>query len=47
MIVLGVGLDQFNTSFFVKKYEIGISFQKRTFINKENIINAINEILNN
>ena len=47
MIVLGVGLDQFNTASFVKKYEMGISFQKRTFINKENIINAINEILNN
>ena len=47
MIVLGVGLDQFNTASFVKKYNMGISFQSRKNINKNNIIESINEILLN
>ena len=35
MIVLGVGLDQFNTASFVKKYNMGISFQSRKNIKRK------------
>ena len=47
MVVLGVGLDQFNTASFIKKNEMGIVFQRNKFINKENLKNAIFNVLNN
>jgi 2-hydroxyacylsphingosine 1-beta-galactosyltransferase len=44
MIVLGVGLDHFNTASIVKSYSMGEVFQSLNLITKDNLINAINKI---
>ena len=47
MVVLGVGLDQFNTAAFIKKGGMGIVFQRNYFINRESLKNAISDVLKN
>ena len=47
MVVLGVGLDQFNTASFIKKGKMGIVFQRNYFINRESLKKAIFDVLNN
>jgi hypothetical protein len=44
MVVLGVGLDHFNTASIVKSYSMGEVFQSSKLITKDNLINAINKI---
>ena len=44
MVVLGVGLDQFNMASMVKSYSMGEVFQSLNLITKDNLIKAINKI---
>ena len=44
MVVLGVGLDQFNMASMVKSYSMGEVFQSTKLITKDNLIKAINKI---
>ena len=44
MVVLGVGLDQFNMASMVKSYKMGEVFQSPNLITIDNLKNAINKI---
>jgi UDP:flavonoid glycosyltransferase YjiC (YdhE family) len=46
MVVLGVGLDHYNVASFIKKRKIGEVFQRKNSINKDAIINSIENVLN-
>ena len=46
MVVLGVSLDHFNVASLVKSKKLGEVFQNKNLINNDNIISAINKVLN-
>ena len=46
MVVLGIGLDHCNAASFVKKRKIGEVFQRKSLINKNEIIKSIEKVLN-
>jgi hypothetical protein len=46
MVVLGIGLDHYNVASFIKKRKIGEVFQRKNSINKDAIINSIENVLN-
>ena len=45
MVVLGIGLDHYNVASFIKKRKIGEVFQRKNSINKDAIINSIENVL--
>ena len=46
LVVLGIGLDHYNVASFIKKRKIGEVFQRKNSINKNEIINSIDKVLN-
>ena len=46
MVVLGIGLDHYNVASFIKKRKIGEVFQRRNLIDKNEIMKAIEKVLN-
>ena len=46
MVVLGIGLDHYNVASFIKKRKIGEVFQRKNLIDKNEIIKAIEKVLN-
>ena len=46
MVVMSIGLDHINVASFIKKRNLGEVFHKKILINKEVIINSINNVLN-
>ena len=46
LVVLGIGLDHYNVASFIKKRKIGEVFQRKNLINKNEIINSIDKVLN-